>query len=310
MKTNFILPSLLIFFSTMIIVSCKKDKHDELDAKVEQFTADANTYKTESDQIDNDINDFIKDIPAFGKVSGIETSPLCGATVDSTDISQKILYFNFDGVTPCFSPSRTRAGQIKVQLTTGSKWSDAGSILTITYINFKVVRLKDNKSIMFNGVKTLKNMNGHNWLTFINGTGSHKYSQRALNIQVTFDNNMSAVWNSARVTEWSYTPTNPKFVFSAKGDTTLGSQVNVDMWGTNRHAQSFTTHYNTAILSNTYCGLWRPISGELVHLVNGNSYTLTLGVDQQGNPTPHACAYGYKVSWNVNGHPGNKIISY
>ncbi|MBP6532648.1 MAG: hypothetical protein KA285_05155, partial [Bacteroidia bacterium] len=64
------------------------------------------------------------------------------------------------------------------------------------------------------------------------------------------------------------------------------------------------------VVSNTYCGLWRFNSGELVHAVDGNTFTLTLGVDQSGNPTPYACAYGYKVGWNVNGTANSVILSY
>src|SRR5207245_1590336 len=102
------------------------------------------------------------------------SSPLCGVTIDAHDSASHILYYNFDGVTPCFSPSRTRAGQIKVQLTSGSHWGDVGAVLTLTYNSFKVTRLSDNKSIMFNGTKTLKNINGNNWIGFLLGTTTLK----------------------------------------------------------------------------------------------------------------------------------------
>ena len=141
-----------------LIYSCKKEEEDQpaatlpqLDSKVKQHNDDSNDYNSESDQADDDINNAVKDIPAFGKFAGIQSSPLCGCTIDSTDLSLKILYFNFDGITPCFSPSRTRSGQIKVELTTGNLWSDVGSVLTLTYTDFKITRLSDNKFIMFNG---------------------------------------------------------------------------------------------------------------------------------------------------------------
>ncbi|MFZ7144455.1 MAG: hypothetical protein ACO1G6_03845, partial [Bacteroidota bacterium] len=73
---------------------------------------------------------------------------------------------------------------------------------------------------------------------------------------------------------------------------------------------AFTTYYNSTVNSNTYCGLWRFNSGELAHAVDGNTFTLTLGVDQSGNPTPYACAYGYKVAWNVNGNSNSVVLSY
>src|SRR5688500_12144093 len=165
---------LLALSFSLAMVSCKKEEDEPEDAKLDgetqQFNEDANTYKGESDQADNDINNALEDVPGFGKMAGTLSSPLCGVLVDdSTQISSKIVFFHFDGITPCFSPSRTRSGTIKVQLTSGNLWSDAGSVLTITYIDFKVVRLSDNKSIEFDGVKTLKNVNGHDWINFLLG---------------------------------------------------------------------------------------------------------------------------------------------
>lgn len=300
-------------FSLGLIYSCKKDKETEppqLDAQTKQFNDDSNNYKSESDQADNDINNSLEDIPGFGRLAGVQSATICGCTIDTSQVAQKILYYNFDGITPCLSPSRTRAGQIKVQLTTGNLWSDAGSILTLTYINFKVTRLSDNKSITFNGVKTLKNMNGNNWLGFFLGTATLKYQARAFNVQVTFDNNVNATWNKAYITEWSYAPSDQRITFTTTGDTVLNGHNNVEAWGVNRYGQSFTSHYNTAILSNTYCGLWRPNAGELVHQVNGADFTLTLGVDQTGNPTTLDCAYGYKVTWLYNGNTASVVLSY
>lgn len=325
MKTRLIALIMTAATGLLLMQACKKDDSSssdkpQLDAKVTQFNSDANNYKAESDQADNDINNSLSSIPAFGRVAQpnvVLSSPLCGVTIDSSQIASKILFFNFDGVTPCFSPSRTRSGQIKVQLTTGARWSDAGSILTLTYIDFKVTRLSDNKSIMFNGVKTLKNVNGNDWLGFLAGTATLRYQERALNIAVTFDNNLGATWNSARVTSWNFIPagSNPSIpydyiAFSAIGDTTLNGHSNVDSWGLNRYAQDFTTYYTSALVSNTYCGLWRFNSGELVHVVNNASFTLTLGLDQNGNPTPYTCAYGYRVAWTINGTTNSVILSY
>lgn len=326
MKTGKIMLISAFSFLT-IFTGCKKDEDEvekaKLDANVSQFNSDANNYKAESDQVDSDINNSLSEIPAFGRMSSgstsstILSSPLCGVTIDSSQIANKILFYNFDGITPCFSPSRTRSGQIKVELTSGTHWSDIGAELTLTYNDFKVVRLSDNKSIKFNGVKTLRNLNGNNWLGFLLSTATLKYQERALNINVVFDNNMSAVWNSARITEWSLIPatSNPSIPyahiqFSAIGDTSLNGHTTVDSWGVNRFGSSFTTYYNSAVNSNSYCGLWRFNSGELAHAVDGNTFTLTLGVDQNGNPTPYACAYGYKVSWNVNGNSNNVVLSY
>lgn len=310
MKKGIILMCLLIP-ALVFIQSCKKEETFSLDEKAKQFNDDSNNYKSESDQVDNDINSALNEIPGFGKGTTTLSSPLCGVTIDSSQINQKILFFNFDAITPCFSPSRTRGGTIKVELTSGNLWSDVNAVLTLTYTNFKITRLSDNKFITFNGVKTLKNINGNNWLGFLAGTSGFKYQQRSFGMQVGFNDGQSAVWNSARMTEWTYTPATANITFTSKGDTSVNGFSNVDSWGTNRYSTAFTTYYNTPILSNTYCGLWRPKTGDLIHRLDNSEFRLTLGLDQSGNQSTLDCAYGYKVSWTAdNGKSYSVILSY
>lgn len=303
----------LAVFATLY--SCRKPKQS-LDDQEKQFNNDANFYKGESDQADNDINNQLGSISAFTKekpaVDFTRSSPLCGVTIDSSMLhsTPHTLIFNFDGITPCFSPSRSRAGSIKVELIAGTHWSDVGAELRMTYTNFKVVRLSDNKSVQFNGVKTLYNVNGNNWLAFIAGTGTFVYKERALNVHVLFDNADTANWNNARQTTWSYTPSTSTINFTANGDTTVGGHANTDTWGTNRFGYNFTTNFTSPWMSNSYCGFWRPVSGELVHHVNGNDYTLTLGVNQQGNPSTLDCAYGFKVTWVTGSQTNTVVLSY
>lgn len=297
--------------SLAFIYSCKKDKDDDvqLDAQSRQHNEDSNNYKSETDQADSDINGALENVSGFGRGAGVMSSPLCGCTIDSSQLAQKILYFNFDGTTWCFSPSRKRSGQIKAELTSGNLWSDPGAVLTLTYINFKVT-FSNNRFIMFNGVKTLKNINGNNWLGFILGTATLKYQSRAFNVNVSFDDGSSAVWNTAHVTEWSYTPAQTKITFTATGDTSLNGYSNVQGWGTNRYGYSFTSYFNSTLRSDTYCGLWRFSAGEWVHQVNGATLALTLGVDENGTPTPNTCGYGYKVTWQYDGKTYSIVISY
>lgn len=310
---------LVALISTSALAGCGFLKNI-LDAQIEQFNEDSNTYKSELDQVDNDINDALADIDGFGKTDfhdEIFSSPLCGVTIDCTDVSQGILYFNFDGVTPCFSPSRTRDGQIKVELVNGNSWSDAGAVIKQTFTDFKVTRLSNSRSIEFDGVKTLTNVDGHNWLQFLLGNQDYSYESRSNDIQVSFDNGASAEWNHARSITWSYVPagTDPNVSygyigFTATGDTTINGVSGMDSWGINRFGQDFITYYNQPLVSNTYCGLWRFNSGQLVHEVNGDDYTLTLGVDQQGNPTANTCAYGFEVSWNTGNNSNSAVFSY
>ena len=83
----------VIALGLLISVSaCKKENADpkdsaQLDAQASQFNSDANNYKAESDQADNDINSSLSEIPSFGRVSSaasILSSPLCGVNCYST----------------------------------------------------------------------------------------------------------------------------------------------------------------------------------------------------------------------------------
>lgn len=319
MKNSVLKITAVVIVATAVFTGCGKFR-DLLDSRIEKFNSDSNTYKAELDQADNDINNALSDIDGFGKTDyhdQIFSSPLCGVTIDCTQINDGILFFNFDGTTPCFSPSRTRSGQIKVELIAGANWATAGAVLEQTFTDFKITRLSDGKSIEFDGVKTLKNINGHDWWQFLLGNADFAYESRALNVDVTFDNSQTAVWNHARTIVWSYRPSgsdpNVPYAyigFEASGDTTIDGTSGIDSWGTNRFGSEFVTYYNQPLLSNTYCGLWRFNSGELVHEVDGDDYTLTLGVDQQGNASGGTCAYGFKVSWNVGNNSNSSVFSY
>ena len=163
----------------------------------------------------------------------------------------------------------------------------------------------------------MKNLDGHNWWQFLLGQTDYSYESRSTNMVVSFDNGATADWNHARTITWSYHPqgSDPDVPyayigFEAAGDTTLNGTSGVDSWGTNRFGSNFVTYYNQPLISNTYCGFWRFNSGELVHEVNGDDYTLTLGVDQNGNAATGTCAYGFEVSWNVGSNSNSQVFSY
>lgn len=318
MKISFRQSMLLGSSLIVMLIACGKLK-DLLNPEWRAFNDDSNDVKLELDDVDWELNEHLGNFGS-GKTDEndhVASSPLCGALIDSTDYAQNILYINFDGQTPCFSPSRTRTGQIKVELVSGNSWHQAGAVIRQTFIGYKITRMSDNRSIEFNGVKTLKNVNGTNWIGFFLSMNSLSFAERALNIDVTFDNGQTAVWNSAREVEWSWVQGNsvpgiqqPFLRFRASGDTTILGHAVTDSWGVNRFGQDFVTYYNQDIESNTYCGLWRPVAGELVHEVEGNTFGLRMGVDQNGNPSSANCAYGYEVSWDVNGTANSQVFSY
>ena len=316
MKKPIFLLAIASLFMALTFSGCQRLK-DLLDPEIEQHNTDSNDLKTEFDQIDDDINNSINNLDGFGKTDETFSSPMCGATMDTSELAQNTVYFNFDGSTPCFSPSRTRSGQIKVELINGQYWGDAGAVIKQTFTNVKITRLSDDRSLEFNGTRTLENVNGFNWWEFLLGNESIMYRARMVGMDVTFDNNQSATWNHARTTMWSYIPNgdNPDiphayFKFEANGDTAVNGHSSTDSWGVNRYGSDFVNYYNSSIESDTYFGLWRPTQGEVVHAVDNAEYSLTLGVDEDGNASTELCGYGFKVSWDVGGDQNEQIFSY
>ena len=299
-------------------VSCKKKESEDatLDQETRQFSDDGNNYKSANDEANKDADAAVNSVVSFGRGIKSPASTLsdhCGFTIDSSLAGQKILTLEFDSTTYCLSPSRIRAGKIKVQLTQGNQWGDAGSVLTLTFLNYRVIYFPNNQPyhIVFNGVKTYENVSGVS-LDFWLGTASIVYKERANNIQVNWNNGAGqSVWNSARVITWSFAPQTSQLTFSASGDTSFNGYNNVDSWGTNRYGYDFITYYNIALETNTYCGLWRPVQGELIHHVNNRDYRLNFGVNNEGNPRTDNCGYGWKITWTPPGSSQTYlVISY
>jgi len=321
MRNQLILLSLAAVIG--LTVSCKKKETEEpepvvestIDDSTKQFSDDGNRYKSASDEANDDADAAVNSVVSFGrgiKSPAASISSMCGFTIDSSLANQKILTLVFDSTTYCWSPSRIRAGKIKVQLTQGNHWGDAGSVLTITYMNYRVIYFPNNQPyhLVFNGVKTYENVSGVP-IDFWLGNAPIIYKERANNILVDFNNGAGqSVWNSARRITWTY-PQMTHLTFSVIGDTTFNGYSSVDSWGTNRYSQSFVTYYNTALVTNTHCALWRPMQGELVHHVNNNDYVLNFGVRPDGGPRTDDCGYGWKITWTPQG--GNQtfiVISY
>ena len=301
--------------------SCHRKEKEPLPSQPDNQTLtqaeDNNDLKGESDQINSEVNDAIGN---FASLSGgrlavaAAKKSICGCSIDSALLGSRVLVLNFDGVTPCGSPSRTRAGSIRVELLAGNHWAEPGALLKISHRNYKVTRLRDSRSWTFNGDKFLRNVNGTNWAGFLTGTDSLLYRERSSNMSVLFESGATANYQLARTTSWKVIrkPGITDFIqFAAMGDTIIAGQPGIDTWGTNRFGTAFTTFYNKRLTSNTYCQVWRPVGGELVHKAGGHILTLNLGVNEQGNPDTRDCAYGWKLRWELaGGQSGEKIFSY
>jgi len=311
--------AVLLVASLATFSSCKKKEETNPDVPAAQSlqTEDNSDVKNEADQVNTDINSALENFPSLrggriGADSGTGVKQICGCSITS-DLANRKITLNFDGTTPCGSPSRSRGGRIEVQLIRGARWSDANAQLKVTMTDYKVTRLETRKSVTFNGVKTLTNVRGWNWLGYLAGTDSIVYRERGRDIQAVFSNGGTHVFSLCRSTSARLRDRAglKRLYIRASGDTAIGNDANIDTYGTNRNGQAFTGQLTTPWSSNEYCGLWRPTQGQMVYKAAGNSLTLTAGVNESGDIDTRECAYGYKVAWQLStGTSGSVVKSY
>lgn len=305
-----ILVSLLL--AVVVLHSCIKDNKGA-DPNAKQHNEDASNIKSESDASNNEINNYIQGISAFGKNSSTLATDICGASYDTTDINDPIptLYINFDGTTVCPNPNRKRSGQVKVELINGTRWSDINAQLRITYINYKVTFVDlSNHFVTFNGVKILTNVNGIDWIGVLLGTKTILLRERCNDMTVTFENGQTSQWLSARTCEYGFNPGTAEIYVTVNGDTTVGGKV-LDSWGVTRFGTNFTTEMQQPWKSNTTCGWWRPTQGIYKHVTDNFTFTATFGTNASGTQVSSGCAYGFKFDWSLSsGGSGNLVLPY
>lgn len=291
----------VIFF----ISSCRRNNVELVEANEIQHSEDVDRVNAESDQVVSDAESVLNSTK-LGRTTGT-TGTLCGASVDTSMIAQKTITVTYDGTTTC--DGYKRSGTITLQLINGTHWKDAGAVLKITHTAYKVIRVSDNKSLQFDGIKYVKNVNGSSTLT-------REYNERGTNLSLTFDDNSQRTWSLARKWNATITSINPLAItYTISGDSTVNGTANAMAWGTNRYGTSFTNSTPIPITTSAGangCGFWRPTAGKHVHDLSGKGkLTTTLGVDASGNAVTFGCAYGFKLNWvGTNGNTAEAIRAY
>lgn len=331
---------LMIFAISAIAFSgCKKNQafKDE-DGQVSE---DNQNVQSHADAAITDATNSISELNTLynGRVANSQSQQAlaaftmpCGASLDSATIGAGTITINYDNVTAC--NNRKRGGSIKLTIqnyASGTRWRSPGAILEIVFNNYKVTRVSDGKSIKLNGTANITNLTGGRvWQTIVPADAIYD-SLRATNIihtvvgnslNVTFDENQTAVWNINR--KYTYTgtvPFNSTFsntpVIKVVGEG-IGSNngiSNLENWGTTRTGNAFTNEVTEPVVWNTSCGAYAPLSGKLRLKVEEREFELltTLGVNAQGTPVSsglNECPYGLKVEWTYRNRTGNRIYGY
>ncbi|OJV25486.1 MAG: hypothetical protein BGO32_00235 [Bacteroidetes bacterium 37-13] len=306
-----------IALTVAIVSSCSKlgTPNSKADPNSQQHNQDLNNTRSESDNLNTDIINVLKDVRGFGKTDETDVISICGATIDTSQqyASTPTVVINFDGTTVCGDPGRKRAGQVKIELIEGNKWTDAGAKLRITHTNYKVTFINLNSHyVTFNGVKYLTNLDGIDYIALYlsGGNLTARFRERSQNMNVTFENGQTDSWNFARLSTWQIT-NYTTITATVNGDSISGNKT-IDSWGTTRFGTAFTTEVITPWKSGTACGWWKPTQGKYTSTTDDFTITATCGVDRNGNQASGCGGYGYKIEWDYkNGTAkGDAVIQY
>jgi hypothetical protein len=325
MKKNKVIYSLcaLMLTSALVFTGCKKKKAFKNEDG--QSSTDNRTVQSENDNATNDVNTVVGD-NAFlrGKSSSAAgTNALQTAlgitavdyTIDTNGAYTGTIKVNYNGTTV---NNRTRTGSIRLTIlnyATGKRWKQAGCVLKVDYLTYKVTRASDGKSVELNGTQNITNETGGTWweLLILKTQPSLATSVTGTNLNVTFEDGKTAVYNINR----KFTYTLPGGILTCTGEG-IGSSdglSNLENFGTTRDGDSFTSQVNSPIVWNWTCGWWAPIQGAVDIKVAEKEFSLkvTFSVDASGNPVTAAansCSYGWKVEWTHKKKTNKKVFGY
>ena len=292
MKLKHSLFAFAILAFTFGLTSCKKDSNtsSSTDTATETKTQadDQSFYSNESDIATNDANaSFDTYSGTSGQTPvGIQTPPgfalPCDATITADTVSvPHTITITYNGNSCNLKKSRT--GTIIISYAPGFRWRDANAVLNIQFVNFKVTRNSDNKSVVINGTRTITNVSGgllKNLATL--GTITHQIDET--NMTVTFDNGKQRTWQTHHTRVFTY---NNGMVISTTGAVS----------GVNRFGDAFTTTITQPLVVSQSCD-FNLTSGQVQHSGKVTS-TVTFGLDSAGNPiTGCPLLLYYKVVWN------------
>lgn len=299
--------SALLLASTLAFTSCKKKQAFKNEDG--QASADNRTVQSENDAAVNDVNTEISNNSLLrGRTSGATSIQrvlgitATGYNVDTTGIHQGTIKINYDGTT---INNRSRTGSIRLTIQNyaqGKRWKDAGCVLQVDYLSYKITRASDSKSVQFNGTQLLTNITGDGWweLLVTKTKSSIATSVTGTNLNVLFDDGKTAVYNINR--KFTYTYPNNILTCTGEGIGSADGLSSLENYGTTRDGDAFTSQVSTPIVWNFTCGWWAPIQGKAVIKVDSKDFSLdcTFGVDASGNPVSvgaNQCPYGWKVEW-------------
>jgi hypothetical protein len=299
MKTTKLVGLVAIIFavSAFEFTGCKKDKKTDTES-MQQLAQDENKVAQSDDEAMNDVNSVLSG--SNGK--SLNALP-CNVSVDSSTIIGDTIIYNITFNGPNCPGTRLRVGNAEVKKNVNTHWVDTGATVHVKFINLKITRVSDNKSITLNGTKQFVNVSGGR-IVDLGGTATSIVHRAYGILDATFDDGTVRTWNLTRQRTFTGTPGN--LVCTVDGLGSAGGYSNLVAWGTNRHGELFYTQITQSVIHREACG-WDPCSGVKVHNIPGDNKkaTFTAGYDSNDQPiTASACPTKYRIDWEKNGNSG------
>lgn len=336
MKANLIrrMAIAICLLSCICIYSCKKDNsaasQDTTTTDLSTTADDQAMVSNESDIVTNDANNALNGQSVFSgsnsssvslsgntAVNSVDGNTgvnsllnvhqlICDATITyDTSNNQRVITIVYDG-TNCWG-NRTRSGKVIITLPLGQHWKDAGATANIVIDELKITRIRDNKSIVINGNKTITNVSGGLLVDLATlQTITHTVSGT---MSIDFDNGTTRAWNVSKQRVFTY---DNGIVLTTTGTHSDGTNNDIAEWGLNRLGQSFQSLISAPKVFRQDCD-FRLTSGQNTVITDKGTSVITYGLDMNGDPTgcPGLGTYYYKLVWTgANGNTYTIIRPY
>ena len=231
MKTKSIirLAAVLIAVIGISAAGCKKDKNVDTNS-MQQLSKDEVTMQIATDDVLNDANTVL----SHGSKKSIEANYLCNVTWDSSNVvNDTIIYdLTFNGLN-C-NGTRYRVGHATIKKNILTPWYQAGTTVTINFINLVITKVSNGKTLTLNGTKTYENVSGH-LLPELGGSVTSIVHKVTGFLNATFDNGTTRTWYVAR--QKTFTGTLGNLVVTEDGFGSADGYNNLVVWGTNRNGE-------------------------------------------------------------------------
>jgi hypothetical protein len=309
MKARHLFLAAAIFSLSIIFTACQKDAATATDYITETSTHsdDQSRFSAEMDAVANDANAALEITAGFsGRTDDIQ-SIICDATIAVDTLSNpRTITITYDG-TNCHG-HHTRTGVVIISMVQGIRWRNAGAVLNVSFQNFKITRLSDNKSITINGTQSYTNVSG-GLLINLPSLTTITHTITSNNMSVTFDNGSQRNWQVARRRVFTY---NNGIVITTTGTHADGAATGIAEWGTNRFGHAFTTAITQPLIIRQDCN-FRLTNGKVTHVTSLFNAAVTFGLNAAGAPAtcPGTGSYYMKIEWTgPGGVPHIVILPY